>query len=44
MITTMNSGGEFGLALVWVLTAGSELKFVLSETVSRLQMSGERSL
>ncbi|MDN6123395.1 MAG: Nramp family divalent metal transporter [Brevibacterium sp.] len=44
MITTMNSGAEYGLALVWVFTVGIILKFVLSEAVSRLQMSGDRSL
>ncbi|GAA1948160.1 Nramp family divalent metal transporter [Brevibacterium antiquum] len=44
MITTMNSGAEYGLALIWVFTVGIILKFVLSEAVSRLQMSGDRSL
>lgn len=44
MITTMNSGAEYGLALIWVFTVGILLKFVLSEAVSRLQMSGDRSL
>lgn len=44
MITTMNSGAEYGLALIWVFTVGIALKFVLSEAVSRLQMSGDRSL
>ena len=44
MITTMNSGAEYGLALIWVFTVGIVLKFVLSEAVSRLQMSGDRSL
>ena len=44
MITTMNSGAEYGLALVWVFTVGVILKFVLSEAVARLQMSGDRSL
>lgn len=44
MITTMNSGGEYGLALIWVFTVGIVLKFVLSGAVSRLQMSGDRSL
>ncbi|MGO2576105.1 Nramp family divalent metal transporter [Brevibacterium aurantiacum] len=44
MITTMNSGAEYGLALIWVFTVGIILKFVLSEAVSRLQMSDDRSL
>ncbi|SMX91023.1 Nramp family divalent metal transporter [Brevibacterium aurantiacum] len=44
MITTMNSGAEYGLALIWVFTVGIILKFVLSEAVARLQMSGDRSL
>ena len=44
MITTMNSGAEYGLALIWVFTVGIVLKFVLSEAVARLQMSGDRSL
>ena len=44
MITTMNSGAEYGLALIWVFTVGILLKFVLSEAVARLQMSGDRSL
>lgn len=44
MITTMNSGAEYGLALIWVFTVGIILKFVLSEAVARMQMSGDRSL
>ncbi|RBP64918.1 Mn2+/Fe2+ NRAMP family transporter [Brevibacterium sanguinis] len=44
MITTMNSGAEFGLGLIWVFTLGILLKFVLSEAVARLQMSGDKSL
>ncbi|RAA69509.1 divalent metal cation transporter, partial [Burkholderia multivorans] len=44
MITTMNAGAEYGLALIWVFTVGILLKFVLSDAVSRLQMSGDRSL
>lgn len=44
MITTMNSGAEHGLALIWVFTVGVLLKFVLSDAVARLQMSGDRSL
>ena len=44
MITTLNSGAEYGLALIWVFTVGIILKFVLSEAVARLQMTGDRSL
>lgn len=44
MITTMNSGAQFGLGLIWVFTIGVTLKFVLSDAVARLQMSGDRSL
>lgn len=44
MITTLNSGAEHGLALIWVFTVGVLLKFVLSEAVARVQMSGDRSL
>lgn len=44
MITTLNSGAEHGLALIWVFTVGILLKFVLSEAVARVQMSGDRSL
>lgn len=44
MITTMNTGAEHGLALIWVFTVGILLKFVLSDAVARVQMSGDRSL
>lgn len=43
MITTMNSGAEYGLALAWAFTVGIILKFVLSDAVTRLQLSGDRS-
>lgn len=44
MITTLSAGAQFGLGLIWVFTLGILLKFVLSDAVSRLQMTGERTL
>src|SRR5699024_12530991 len=44
MITTMNSGAEYGLALICIFTVGIVLTFILSESVARLQMSESRSL
>ncbi|GAA4513392.1 Nramp family divalent metal transporter [Brevibacterium yomogidense] len=43
MVTTLNSGAEYGLALIWVFTVGLLLKFGLSEAISRLQLTANRS-
>lgn len=44
MVTTLNSGAEYGLALIWVFTLGLLLKFGLSEAITRLQLTADRSL
>lgn len=43
MVTTLNSGAEFGLALIWVFAAGLLLKYGLSEAIARLQLTADRS-
>ncbi|HLS34566.1 MAG TPA: Nramp family divalent metal transporter, partial [Brevibacterium sp.] len=43
MVTTLNSGAEYGLALIWVFTLGLVLKYGLSEAITRLQLTADRS-
>lgn len=43
MVTTLNSGAQYGLALVWVFVVGLILKYALNEAAARLQLSGDRS-
>ena len=43
MVTTLNSGAQFGLALVWVFVVGLLLKYGLSEAIARLQLTADRS-
>lgn len=43
MVTTLNSGAEYGLALIWVFVVGLLLKYALSEAIARLQLSADRS-
>lgn len=43
MVTTLNSGAQYGLALAWVFIIGLILKYALNEAVTRLQLSADRS-
>lgn len=43
MVTTLNSGAQYGMALVWVFVVGLILKYALNESIARLQLSGDKS-
>lgn len=43
MVTTLNSGAQYGMALAWVFVVGLVLKYALNESIARLQLSGDRS-
>ena len=43
MVTTLNSGAEYGMALAWVFVVGLVLKYALNESIARLQLGSDRS-
>lgn len=43
MVTTLNSGAQYGMALAWVFVVGLIIKYAVNDAVARLQLSGDRS-
>ncbi|MEL4358914.1 MULTISPECIES: Nramp family divalent metal transporter [unclassified Luteococcus] len=43
MVTTLNSGAQYGLSLAWVFVVGLVLKYALNESIARLQLTGDKS-
>ena len=43
MVTTLNSGAQYGMALAWVFVVGLVIKYAVNDAVARLQLSDDRS-
>lgn len=43
MVTTLNSGAQYGMDLAWVFVVGLIIKYAVNDAVARLQLSDDRS-